>query len=107
MVTTKRTPGPIVRALHEVGAHLRTWRKLNDLTVAAVAQRANVSADTVQRMENGQGVSLENALRVVRVLGLLDAVVASLDPMNTDVGRLRAEQKLPRRVRRVNAQVQS
>lgn len=45
------------------------------------------------------GVSVENLLRVLRALGLLDAIPDALDPLATDVGALRAEQRLPVRVR--------
>jgi len=37
--------------------------------------------------------------RVLRVLGMLDAVVTATDPYLTDVGRLRASEKLPKSVR--------
>lgn len=52
------------------------------------------------RLENGQGASLENLLRVARALGVLDSLVTALDPYSTDVGRLRSEEILPKRVRR-------
>jgi hypothetical protein len=51
------------------------------------------------RLENGEGASLENVLRVARALGVLDSLVAALDPYATDVGRLRSEEALPERVR--------
>lgn len=42
---------------------------------------------------------LETFLRVARSLGLLDALEAALDPRNTDVRRLWADEQLPIRVR--------
>jgi hypothetical protein len=38
-------------------------------------------------------------LSVARALGVLDAVVTALDPYETDLGRARADEALPKRVR--------
>lgn len=76
------------------------WRKLRGLTQAQLADRADVSRGTLHRLEHGDGsVSLENTLRVLRGLGVLDNVPQALDPYATDVGRLRSEERLPQRVR--------
>src|SRR6056297_1542372 len=93
------TPRAVARAQREIGANLRRWRKLQQLTTAQVADRAGVSRPVVSRLENGDGTTLENLLRTARALGLLDAVVAAIDPMSDEVGRLRAEERLPQRVR--------
>jgi len=82
-----------------VGEHLATWRRLRDLTAAEVADRAGVGVSTVLRLERGQGATLENLLRVARALGVLDSLATALDPYTTDVGRLRADEALPQRVR--------
>ena len=42
---------------------------------------------------------MENLLRVARALGVLDLLTKALDPYDTDVGRLRADEELPTRVR--------
>jgi transcriptional regulator with XRE-family HTH domain len=79
------------------------WRKLRGLTQAQVADRADVSVNTVRRLEGGDGgVSLENLLRILRALGVLDSLPRALDPYETDVGRLRSEERLPKRVRPKN-----
>ncbi|HEY2536049.1 MAG TPA: helix-turn-helix transcriptional regulator [Solirubrobacteraceae bacterium] len=76
------------------------WRKLRGLTQVQVADRAGVSSKTVRRLESGDGgVTLENSLRIFRALGVLDNVPRALDPYATDVGRLRADEQLPQRVR--------
>ena len=93
-------PTAITRALREIGEDVSTWRKLRNLTVAEVADRANVGVSTVLRLENGDGATLENTLRVARSLGVLDSLQRALDPYATDVGRLRADETLPERVRR-------
>ncbi|OIQ77738.1 hypothetical protein GALL_405700 [mine drainage metagenome] len=51
------------------------------------------------RLEKGEGASVENLLRIARGLGILDSLLAALDPYQSDVGRLRSEELLPERVR--------
>ena len=98
-----RTPVAVTRALASLGADITTWRKLRHLTVEQVADRAGVSRSTVLRVENGQGASMENLLRVARALGVLDLLTKAIDPFSTDIGRLRADEELPTRVRRRKA----
>lgn len=96
----KPVPPRVRRALHELAEDLASWRKLRGLTQAQVADRAEVGANTVRRLEDGEGgVSVENLLRVLRALGVMDAALLALDPYETDVGRLRSGERLPLRVR--------
>ena len=95
-----RIPKPVARALTTVGEDVRAWRLLRQLTLEQVADRAGVSAATVRRLEHGEGASFENVLRVARALGILDQVVRAFDPYESDVGRLRSDERLPQRVRR-------
>lgn len=95
-----RIPIPVARSQREIGDHVTTWRKLRGLTQAQLAERAGISRGTLLRLEHGEGsTSLEATLRVLRVLGVLDVVSQALDPLQTDIGRLRASQRLPQRVR--------
>lgn len=97
---SRNTPLPIARALRDLGENVLVWRKLRGLTQAQVADRANVSRYTLRRLENGDGaVTLENTLRILRALGVLESVPQALDPYASEVGRLRSEEELPRRVR--------
>lgn len=94
------TPLAVARALRVMGTHVSNWRKLQRLTAAQVAERAGISRDTLRAIEQGKGTaSTENLFRALRILGILDNVVAAADPYQTDVGRLRADEILPRRVR--------
>jgi transcriptional regulator with XRE-family HTH domain len=94
------TPLAVARALRVMGTHVSNWRKLQRLTAAQVAERAGISRDTLRAIEQGKGTaSTENLFRALRILGILDDVVAAADPYQTDVGRLRADEILPRRVR--------
>jgi transcriptional regulator with XRE-family HTH domain len=83
-----------------VGEDIVTWRKLRGLTQAQLADRSDVSRGTLHRLEKGDGgVSTENLLRVLRGLGILDNLSEAIDPYESDIGRLRSEQRLPERVR--------
>ena len=94
------TPLAVDRALRVLGEHVSTWRKLNRLTAAQVAERANISRETLRAIEQGKGTaSTENLLRVLRIIGIMDGVVAAADPYQTDVGRIRMDEVLPKRVR--------
>ena len=94
------TPLSVERALRVLGTHVSNWRKLNRLTAAKVAERAGISRDTLRAMEQGKGTaSTENLLRVLRIIGIMDVVAKSADPYETDVGRLRMDEILPKRVR--------
>jgi hypothetical protein len=42
---------------------------------------------------------VENLLRILRALGIHDLLSDALDPLASDIGRLRAAEGLPRRVR--------
>lgn len=94
------TPVPVRRALERFGADMVAWRKLNRLTAAQVADRAGVSRTTLWGLERGEGrIALENVFRIARALGVLDLLVAAIDPHSTDAGQLRSEERLPQRVR--------
>jgi transcriptional regulator with XRE-family HTH domain len=98
-MTASTTPIAVTSGLRRIGEELATWRRLRRLTAAQVADRAGISRHTVMRLEHGDGASMESVLRVARALGVLDSLVAALDPYATDVGRLRSEEALPERVR--------
>jgi transcriptional regulator with XRE-family HTH domain len=98
--STRRIPPPINRVLREIADNVVVWRKLRGLTQAQVADRAGVSPNTLRRLEGREGgITLENALRIFRALGILEGVPQAVDPYATDVGRLRSEEQLPQRVR--------
>lgn len=100
-MATRPQPVRTRRAAETVGQHLTAWRKLQQLTGAQVAERAGIDRGTLSRLEHGDtGVSLGAALNVARALGQLDRLVGALDPYETDLGRSRADQTLPQRVRR-------
>lgn len=93
-------PLPVRRALRECGSHIQVWRKLRGLTQEQLAERAGVTRRTVSRMERGDGeVRVEIFLRIAHALGVLDPIPHAFDPYESDVGRMRADERLPQRVR--------
>lgn len=98
--STRRTPAAVRRTQRALSHSVASWRRLRGLTQAQLAERADVSRDTVRRLEAGDGgVSTENLLRVLRALGIQDLLTRALDPLASDIGRLRSDQALPRRIR--------
>jgi transcriptional regulator with XRE-family HTH domain len=96
----KMVPQQVRRALREAGESISVWRKLRGLTQAQLADRAGIGRNTLHRLESGDGgVSSENLMRVLRALGILAQLSGALDPYESDVGRLRSDQRLPTRVR--------
>lgn len=96
----RTAPVPVRRAQRSLAESVATWRKLRGLTQAQLAERADISRGVVRRIEAADGgVSVENLLRILRALGIQDLLTEALDPLASDVGRLRSEEELPRRVR--------
>lgn len=96
----RSTPAPVRRALRSLGEDVTTWRKLRGLTQVQLADRADIARNTLNRLERGDGgASTENLMRTLRALGILDGLSRALDPYESDIGRLRSEQRLPDRVR--------
>lgn len=86
-------------AMQQIGEHLQTWRKLRGLTAQQLADKASVARYTIHRLEKGDpAVSTATLLNVCRVLGVLDELTESLNPLNTDLGRARLTQSLPKRI---------
>ena len=100
-MSVSTTPIAVSRALRQLGEHVATWRKLQGLSTTILAERAGIARGTLRSIEHGAGTaSSESVFRVLRVLGVMDRVVEAADPYTTDVGKLRADEALPNRVRR-------
>lgn len=99
-MATKQRTARVQRAAADIGTQLTAWRKLQTLTARQVAERANISRDTLRRLEHGDpSVTMATILSVLGALGALDRLVDALDPYQTDLGRTRASMALPKRVR--------
>ncbi|WP_169172420.1 hypothetical protein [Bifidobacterium oedipodis] len=94
-----RTPIPVSRAMRDIAQHMDLSRRQQRITLELLAERADLSVPTVRKLlTHGKG-SLETFLRVSRILGTLESVVSATDPLNTPIGRLRADDNTPKRVR--------
>ncbi|NKY48980.1 helix-turn-helix domain-containing protein [Nocardia vermiculata] len=90
----------IDRQITAFGEHVRGWRMVLGLTAAQVAERANITRDTLRKIETGDpSVSFRNVTQVLRALGVLDQAVDAIDPLRSDVGRLRAHNLTKKRAR--------
>ena len=66
--------------LQELGSRLRTYRLQQNLPVEEVAERAGLSRNTIGNAEAGRDPRLSTLVRILRVLGKLDALEAFLPP---------------------------
>lgn len=94
-----KTPIPVNRAMRTVAGNLDLARRQQRVTVDLLAERAGLSVPTVRKMLNEGKGSFENFLRVARILGFLDLVTEATDPLNTPLGKIRADEDTPLRVR--------
>ncbi|HPU13640.1 MAG TPA: helix-turn-helix domain-containing protein [Aeromicrobium sp.] len=82
------------------GAHVRGWRMVLGLTAQQVSERAGITRDTLRKIESGDpGVGFGNVAQVLRALGVLDQAVDAIDPLASDIGRLRAGNLAKKRAR--------
>ena len=80
--------GANVEMCQQAGAH---HLLIFGLTAQQVAERADITRDTLRKIETGDaGVSFRNVAQVLRALGILDPVIDAADPPASDTGRLRA-----------------
>lgn len=90
----------IDRQVAEFGEHVRGWRMVLGLTAQQVAERAGIARDTLRKIETGDpSVSFANVTQVLRALGVLDNAVDAIDPLGSDIGRMRAGNLTKRRAR--------
>ncbi len=90
----------IDRQLAEFGEHLRGWRMVLGLTAQQVSERAGITRDTLRKIEAGNpSAGFGNVAQVLRALGVLDLVVSAVDPLASDIGRLRAGRLAKKRAR--------
>lgn len=90
----------IDRELEDFGEHVRGWRMVLGLTAQQVAERANITRTTLRKIETGDPtVSFGSVAHVLRALGVLEQSVEAIDPLRSDIGRLRAGKLHRRRAR--------
>jgi putative transcriptional regulator len=90
-------PGDIESALGERLEALRLSKNINQSTLAA---EAGVSRRTITRLENGEGISLDTLIRVMRALGVVERLDILLpDPDVRPVERVRLKGRERKRAR--------
>jgi len=60
--------------LEKIGSRIREWRLEMDVTQKSLAVKSGLSLPTLQNLEKGKSISLENLLRVLRMLDRLDTL---------------------------------
>ncbi|MCW2133772.1 MULTISPECIES: helix-turn-helix domain-containing protein [Crystallibacter] len=84
-----------------LGEHLRQWRIMLGLSQELAAERADISVPTLRRIERGDdGVRLGSFLALSNILNLTERLESATDPLETDLGRLRAHLLGRQRARR-------
>lgn len=84
--------------LDELGKRLTRTRLEHNLTQAELATEAGISKSTVERLEAGETATLSSFIRVLRALGLLDALDRLVpEPTPSPIERLKLQGKQRRR----------
>jgi transcriptional regulator with XRE-family HTH domain len=84
----------------DLGQRLVQLRLARNVNQQALAREAGVSRRTITRLENGDSVSLDTLLRVMRALGLIGRLEALLpDPSVRPIDRVRQKDGQRRRAR--------
>lgn len=65
---------PKLAALQELGTRLARTRKQRGFTQTALAQEAGIGVATLRRIEDGQDAQLGSWFKVLKALGMTDAV---------------------------------
>ena len=60
--------------LNKIGEHIKEWRLDMNLTQVHLANKTQLSIATIYQIESGNGTSLQNLIKVLRILDRLDAL---------------------------------
>lgn len=87
----------------KLGQSMRQWRIMLGLSQELAAERADISVPTLRRIERGDpGAKLGSVLALAGVLGIDRLLTDAADPLNTDLGRMRAHMIGRQRAPRMN-----
>jgi len=82
--------------LEEIGHRLNRHRVQQEFTQARLSKEAGLSKRTVERIEAGEPTQTSSLVRIMRVLGLLEALDAALPetgPRPMDLLKLRGKER--------------
>ncbi len=93
-------PLPARRALAKLGADIRDARRRRRIPTELMAERADISRMTLNKMEQGDpGVSIGAYASVLFVLGLIGRIDELADASHDATGLAVEEEHLPKRIR--------
>lgn len=85
-------------AVAELGRRIARHRLERNWTQADLAREAGVGQATVQRVERGRSVQMTTMVRLLRTLGLLEALDAAIpESVQLPIAQLEREQRTARR----------
>jgi transcriptional regulator with XRE-family HTH domain len=100
MPTPHLPSAAVRRALRQLGADIRDARRRRGLPAGIVAERANTSRPTLQRIEEGDcSVSIGIYAAVLQALGMLEGLGSLADPGRDAAGLAISAANLPQRMR--------
>ena len=91
--------------LGNIGKKVREWRLEANISQAALAENAQVSLSTVAALESGKNISMNGLVRILRMLGKLDALLPFLEEKQIspiEYERLQARKKTRKRASKNN-----
>lgn len=83
----------------ELGARLKQQRLLKPLSQEDLANKAGLGVSTVQRIEQGNGGTFENVIRLIMALGLIDQMESLLLPVKNNLDDVMKIQEVQQRQR--------
>ena len=93
-------PMPAMMALRKLGQDVSDARRRRRITIALMIERADISKNTLIRIEKGDpSVSMGRYAAVLFVLGMTERLRDLVDSVHDLTGRQLEEENLPKRVR--------
>jgi len=93
-------PGPALKALQKLGSDICDARRRRRITMALLAERAGITADTLKQIEKGNpATSMGGYATVLFSLGMSDRLRDIADASHDLTGLRLDEENLPRRIR--------
>lgn len=93
-------PYPVQRTLKQLGQDIAIARKTRRISQTDLAIRAGTSVSTIKRIEEGfAGTAMHNFLRVLHILGRLDAMQGLLALEKDELALDLIQENLPKRIR--------
>jgi transcriptional regulator with XRE-family HTH domain len=92
-------PVPAIKALRKLGQDISDARRRRRITVKLMTERADISKNTLARIEKGDpSVSMGRYASVLFVFGMAERFADLVDSVHDLTGRRLEEESLPKRV---------